>query len=197
VSDFRAADETHPSATDGYLQSAGIAQWLAGRESEAASTWHNLVIAHERCKIQYTDGAGGVGSPCILWFAAVRLGRPDLLEAARRLLRVKTGPKNGWINNWPGPIAKFLLGRIDEARLRAQVEPDDERGLCQAEFYIGVRRLEIGDYAGAKKAFRAAAKLTKANIEDEYYLAVHESKRRLPAAGEKVTHARQYRGSAV
>jgi hypothetical protein len=46
------------------------------------------------------------------------------------------------------------------------------------EFYIGVRRLQLGDHAGAKRAFRAAARLTAARIENEFYLALHESKRR-------------------
>jgi hypothetical protein len=187
LADFRTADEVHPSRTDGYLQTMGIAQWLAGRESEATTTWHALVIAHERGKIQYSDGAGGVESPSLLWFAAVRLGRSELLKAARHLLKAKASSKNWRCQSWPAPIAKFLLGRIKEDRLRSQVADVPPllraRQLCQAEFYIGVRRLQQGDYAGARKAFRTAAKLTEATLADEYYLALHESKR--PLRGER------------
>jgi|GEM_PF-1207732 len=182
LADFRAADAMEITTHDDYLQSIGVAQWLAGRESEAASTWRDLVHGHERGKVQYTDAAGGVESPCLLWFAAVRLGQDELLKPARRLLKEKVRSKNGWIENWPGPIAKFLLGQITEAELRSEVEPQipvlHERELCQAEFCIGVRRLQLGDHAGAKRAFRAAARLTAAKIENEFYLALRESKRR-------------------
>jgi tetratricopeptide (TPR) repeat protein len=194
LADFRAADAVHVTTSDAYLQDAGVAQWLAGRELEAASTWRDLVLAHEQGKIQYSDFAGGVESPCLLWFAAVRLGQDQLLKPARRLLKEKTGRKNAWrIKSWPGPIAKYLLDRITEDQLRSKVEPEipilHERQLCEAEFYIGVRRLQAGDQAGAKKAFRAAARLTPAKIENEYYLALHESKRPLRKVG-----ARKRRG---
>jgi len=182
LADLRAADTMQVTPGDSCLQSIGVAQWLAGRESEAASTWRDLVRAFEQRKIHYTDAAGGVKSPCLLWFAAVRLGQDELLEAARRLLNEKVSPRNGRIENWPGPIAKFLLGQITEAQLRSEVEPQipvlHERELCQAEFYIGVRRLQLGDHAGAKRAFRTAARLAAAKVENEYYLALHESKKR-------------------
>jgi tetratricopeptide (TPR) repeat protein len=186
IADFRAADGAHPSSSDGCLQFVGMAQWRAGRESAAASTWHDLVIAFEQGKIHYTDAAGGVESPSLLWFAGVRLGQPRLLRVSRRMLRTLTHARNGRIENWPGPVARFLLGRIGEARLRSLVTDTPilrERELCQAEFYIGVRRLQRGDRDGARDAFRAAARMTNAKLENEYYLAVNESKR--PAPGEK------------
>jgi tetratricopeptide (TPR) repeat protein len=186
IADFRAADGAHPSSSDDCPQRVGMAQWLAGRELEAASTWHDLVIAFEQGKIHYTDAGGGVESPSLLWFAAVCSGQPGLLKVARRLLRALASAQNGWIDNWPGPVAKFLLGGIGEERLRSLVTDTPilrDRERCQAEFYIGVRRLQRGDRAGARDAFRAAARLTNAKCENEYYLAVCESKR--PAPGEK------------
>lgn len=173
-----AADENHTSRGDYYLQLVGVAHWLAGRESQAASTWYDLVSAMEQGKIDYSDAAGGVESACLLWFAAVRLGQQNLLKAARRLLRKKV--KNNRSSNWPGPVAKFLLGRLTPDQLRGKVADVPvlrERELCEAEFYIGVRSLEANDRPAAGKAFRTAAKLDTAKVEKEYYLASHELKR--------------------
>jgi tetratricopeptide (TPR) repeat protein len=186
LADFRAADECFEYTSDGYLQSVGVAHWLAGRESEAVAVWQDLVLATERGKIQYTDGAGGVESACLLWFAGARLGQENLLGVAQRVLKNKLKTKTGrnWsIDNWPGPVAKFLLGTLDERRLRERIDDVPilrERELCQAEFYIGVRALQLRENVAAKSAFRRAAQLDAAKLENEYYLAKHESKRRGP-----------------
>lgn len=186
LADFRTADECFAYTSDGYLQSIGVAHWLAGRESEAVTTWQDLVHAIERGKIQYTDGAGGVESACLLWFAAVRLEQENVLRLARRLLRnkVKTKAGRNWsIDNWPGPIAMFLLQKLDEGELRERISDVPirrERELCQAEFYVAVRALQLGDRVAARKAYRRAAQLSVARFENEYYLAKHESKRRRP-----------------
>jgi tetratricopeptide (TPR) repeat protein len=186
LADFQAANDCFEYTSDGYLQSVGVAHWLAGRESEAVAAWQDLVLAIERGKIQYTDGAGGVESACLLWFAAVCLGQATLLKLARRVLKAKVKTKLGrnWsIDNWPGPIAMFLLGELDEKELRDRiiaVPIARARELCQAEFYIGVRALQLGDTLAARRAFRRAAKLDAAKIENELYLAKRESNRRGP-----------------
>jgi tetratricopeptide (TPR) repeat protein len=137
LADFRAADAADDNC-DSYLKSAGVAQWLAGRESESSCTWLDAVRAHLRGKIRYSDGAGGVESGCLVC--------------------------------------------LSEDQLRSEVAPEPivhECESCQAEFYIGVRRLQLGDHVGAKRAFRNAARFPAAKHENEYYLAMHESKRSL------------------
>lgn len=182
LADFEAADKCFSHSSDGYLQSAGVALWLAGRESEAVATWQNLVLAVERRKIKYTDGAGGVSSACLLWFAGARLRLDHPIEVASRLLMTKVASKNGrnWrIENWPGPIAEFLLERLSEPELREKITDVPiarERELCQAEFYVGVRALHAGERAEAERAIAKAAELHAAKIEHEYYLARHETK---------------------
>lgn len=184
LADFQSAHDHDDDPSTTYLEMAGVANWLAGRECDAASIWHDLVLAIERGKVAYADGAGGVESACLLWFAAVRLEQDEPLETARRVLEGKVRAKHGrnWtIDNWPGPIARFLLGLIDETELRERVVDVPiarERELCQAEFYIGVQALRAKDGAKARRAFRKAAELHDANIENEYYLARRESKRR-------------------
>lgn len=191
LTDFHAANDSLAHTSIGYLESAGVAHWLSGREADAAAIWYDLVIAVERGKVQYTDGAGGVEPACLLWFAAIRLREEKLLESARRLIKKKVSMRNGrnWtISNWPGPIATFLLGRLDEAKLRdriIEVPIARERQLCQAEFYIGVRALQDGQRPKARRAFRRAADLHAARIENEYYLATFEAHRRLRATNQK------------
>jgi hypothetical protein len=116
----------------------------------------------------------------------VLLGQDNLVKLARRLFRTKLTSKTrrNWSpHNWAGPVARFLVGQLDEERLRAlvcDVPVLHERELCQAEFYIGVRAIQLGDTVAAKRAFRRAAQLDAAKIENEYYLAKHEATRRGP-----------------
>jgi hypothetical protein len=182
--DLEAAEKTEQWKSVEDRQGIGVTQWLAGQWVEAAKTWLGLVTELERGRISYTDGAGGVQSPGPLWFAAVRLGNPSYLARAKRHLRTKV--KSGWIENWPGPVAKFLLGSIELEELLQTVDTTPilrERELCQANFYAGVRALETGDSAQARKCFRAAAKHRPALLEWEYYLAKNEVRQRTSPIG--------------
>jgi tetratricopeptide (TPR) repeat protein len=187
LTDLHAANAVSQYTTDAYFERIGVVNWLARRENTAAGTWHDLVLATERGRIQYADAAGGVEPGCLLWFAAVSLGRSDLLNPARSLLEKKAKEPRGEYartENWPGPVAMFLLGMLNEAQLRENItDVTDvpivhERELCQAEFYIGVKALEGGDVLAARKAFRKAAALRDASIENEYDLAQREGRRR-------------------
>jgi hypothetical protein len=167
-----------------YFERIGVVNWLARREYLAAATWLELVLATERGKIQYADAAGGVEPGCLLWFAGVSLGYEELLVPARRLLESKIAKGHGLmrtIENWPGPLALFLLGRMDEAKVRERISDVPilrERELCQTEFYVAVRALEQEDTTKATKAFRKAAALHAGSVENEYDLAQREGRRR-------------------
>jgi len=184
LADFYTASAVHPYSSTHWFERVGVVQWLARRENAAAGTWLDLVLKLECGKIQYTDGAGGVEPGFLLWFASVRLGSSDFLDAARRLLKKKVQAKCGrnWtIENWPGPIAKFLLGMFTESQLRERISDVPivhEQELCQAEFYLAVHALQEGHHAESIKGFRKAARLHEGNIENEYDLAQRESRRR-------------------
>jgi tetratricopeptide (TPR) repeat protein len=186
LADLHCANAVAVWTSTEYFERIGVVNWLARREFLAAATWLELVLAIERGKIEYTDAAGGVEPGCLLWFAAVSLGYEELLVAARRLLEAKVarGEGRNWtIENWPGPLAMFLLGSMDEAEVRERISDSDvpilrERELCQTEFYVAVRALEQGDTNKATKDFRKAAALHDGSIENEYDLAQRESRRR-------------------
>jgi lipoprotein NlpI len=79
---------------------------------------------------------------------------------------------------WPKKLGQFLVGQIDEKALLAVAansgDADEKKAL--AYYYIGMRRLSLGDPAGARvwleKCQRAGQK-----GDDEYYFAVSELKR--------------------
>lgn len=178
MADFESAEGIGHSRSDGNLKSIGVVHWLSGRESDAVKAWNEAVNLLERNKIQFTDGAGGVQSPSLLWFAGARLNDARLQKSANHLL--KRLLKTRQANNWPGPIGRLLLQRLDAETLRSSVSSVPvlrERELCQAEFYISVQALD-GD--GRKQyidGLRRASDLTAALLENEFYLARHELRR--------------------
>jgi tetratricopeptide (TPR) repeat protein len=189
LADFQAAEDVEECKSDAYLQWIGLVHWLARRKKKAIEVWLKLVLETERGRIAYTDAAGGVEIAHLLWFAAVRQKRKDLLAVARRLLKKKVGQKPYRccsIENWPGPISLYLLGRLKENRLLSEVEDIAvvrEDDLCQAKFYIGVRALQAGKKAEARKHFERAADLGRAGGQNEYYLARNECRPRLSKRG--------------
>lgn len=193
LADFHAANAAAPYTCTHYFERIGVVNWMARRQNTAAAVWLDLALAMERGKIQYADGAGGVEPGCLLWFAAVSLGRTELLTPARSLLQKKVDARHGrnWrIENWPGPVAMFLLGLRNESQLRERIIETPiahERELCKAEFYVGVKALQSGDVLRAKKAFRKAAALKDARIENEYDLAQREGRRRDPGPTSRST----------
>jgi hypothetical protein len=196
LADFHLAKAAAVWTSTHYFERIGVVNWLARRECLAAATWLELVLATERGKIQYADAAGGVEPGCLLWFAAVSLGCEELLVSARRLLQGKVVEKGGRgrccrIENWPGPVALFLLGTLDETQVRQRISDVPilrQRQLCQTEFYVAVRALEQNDVKKAMSHFRKAASLHAAWMENEYDLAQRESRRRkrLPTLGKQL-----------
>lgn len=177
MADYESAERIDQSRSDGNLKSIGVVHWLAGREADAVRAWAKAVRLLERNEIQYTDGAGGVQSPCLLWFAGGRLKDVTLQDSAISMLR--TLLKGRRANNWPGPIGRLLLKQADAETLRSSVSSVPvlrERELCQAEFYISVQTLDDGRQLyidGLRRAIGQSVAL----LENEFYLARFELRR--------------------
>ena len=88
-------------------------------------------------------------------------------------------PPPGWTLFWLLSTARISTRTRREVRQLMEDLPIDERELCQAEFYVGVRALQDADKVRAMKAFKTAAEVGSATFDNEYYLAAHEFKRRL------------------
>jgi tetratricopeptide (TPR) repeat protein len=135
--DFEAAEKASSSRVDRYLLQAGSVKWIQGLEAEAAKVWEDVVHDLESNTIVYTDAAGGVEGPCLLWFAGVRLGRLELCKIATKSLRKTLRSKRSSCR--PAVVGRLVVGQTTAADVREAVSAVPilrERQLCQAEFYI-------------------------------------------------------------
>ena len=76
----------------------------------------------------------------------------------RAVLARDLGSEN--LAEWPGPIARFLLGKLAAGELEVTAESDDNakraNGKCPAAFFIGVDALRRGDKQRAREQFQLA-----------------------------------------
>ena len=88
--------------------------------------------------------------------AAVALRRPGPRQAATRARVLAKDIGNENLYEWPGPIAKFLLGKLPAGELEVAAESDDaakrSNGKCPAAFFIG-----MDAHAPRRQAARARA----------------------------------------
>jgi hypothetical protein len=161
---------------DAYPIKAGVILWWLGRAKEAIETWRGAI------DLQYTDPAGGITIPALLLFAGVKQGELTLAKDGQRLLQKRWKPKIA--TTWPGPIAGFLLGHLDEATVLTKFislsPPLEARRLSQAHFWIGFNRLRHDDKLGYTKHLHDAVRvppeqLSAVSLEAEYWLALAEN----------------------
>ncbi len=148
----------------------GVAEWLDNRQEDAVAAWQRGSRAH------YTDAAGGVKIPLLLLFAAIRRSESALRKLSEAAIRKFC--KRRAIVNWPGTIAHFAAGKIDENELLAAMnEPAvlRERHSCEAEFYVATLRLARGDHDGYIEFLkRSCSHGPKSLLEAEFFLASGE-----------------------
>jgi hypothetical protein len=152
--------------------SRGVSEWLDGREEAAIVAWR------DGSRAQLDDAAGGVTIPLLLFFASIKRSDQALRKSSEAALRQRC--KGRAIRNWPGPVARFITGDLDEAELIAAMSDPvalKERQSCQAEFYIGIVRLALGDQRGHVEFLaRSCAHHPVSLLECEYFLAHAELK---------------------
>jgi len=91
----------------------------------------------------------------MMWrYAAQVMARRD----ARGALAKTVGNQD--LSEWPGPIARFLLGQISAGELEVVAESDDAakraNGKCPAAFFVGMDALRRGDKQRAHEQFQLA-----------------------------------------
>jgi tetratricopeptide (TPR) repeat protein len=91
----------------------------------------------------------------LLWrYAAQVRGRQD----ARAVLIREIGNEN--LYEWPGPIAKFLMGRLPAGELEVAAESDDaakkSNGKCTAAYFIAMDAVRRGDKQRAREQLQLA-----------------------------------------
>jgi hypothetical protein len=144
------------------LELGGAARWLAGEREAAVERWISGLDAG------YEGPAGRLKPPALLIYAGTRLGDERYVLRGTRLLTKSWKPKIQRI--WPGPIAGFLLGRIDPETFLEEgySDPDLEaRRLTSAHFWAALK-----DPQKAREHYEAAvANEGAAMLEVEHHLA--------------------------
>ena len=159
----RAFEDAPDAARSGtMLEFAGAARWLAGEPETAVERWVAALDAG------YEGPAGRLKPPALLIYAGTRLGDQRYLLRGTRLLSKSFRPKVQRI--WPGPVAGFLLGKIDEQSFLEDgySDPDlESRRLASAHFWAALK-----DPQKAREHYQAAiASEGAAALEVEHHLA--------------------------
>ncbi len=162
---FEAAEAAQESGT--MQEFAGAAHWLAGDRQVAAERWIAALDAGH-------DGpAGAVKPPALLLYAGLRIPDERYVLRGKRLLGKLWKPKLARV--WPGPVAGFLLGEVEEQPFLEDgyEDPDLEaRRLTAAHFWAGVR---APDANRARAHFQASAGIEGASaLEAVHHLAKGE-----------------------
>ena len=150
---------------------AGISSWLVGDKREAIQIWKDGLNA------PYTDAAGGVEVPLLLYFASVILSNESLEKEATNLLKKKYKSRKS--TNFPGAIAGYVLGRINEEEMLdicSEMLALKNRAMCKAYFYIAAKNLKCGNKIQYFENLQKCVK-HKNYLEEEYFLAVEELER--------------------
>ena len=157
---FEEAPDAGDSGT--LLELAGAARWLAGEREAAVERWVRALDAG------YEGPAGRLKPPALLIYAGTRLGDERYVLRGTRLLAKSWKPKVSRI--WPGPVAGFLLGHVEEKSLLEEgyTDPDlESRRLSSAHFWAALKNPEK-----AKEHYQAAAASEGASVlEVEHHLA--------------------------
>ena len=167
LADFQTLSKLRPDSDSGYI-AAGIALWWLDRPRESAKIWRKSI------NTKYTDAAGGVEVPALLFFAASRLFDSSLEMESLDLLRNRWKTKRS--KAWPGQIAGFILGKLDEETFLIGNVTDNpvwmKRRLTKAYFWIGLSYYRQGNMK--KYKYYLQESLSGHILEPEYYLAKHE-----------------------
>lgn len=167
LSDYNRAIELNPQDAASYNNRAAL-HFLAQHWSAALEDYHRLLEVSKQ----------GQDYPRLyVWLIRGRLGETDAAnkELADYLEKRGSGVRNDWYSN----VASFLLGRASEVELLAIAKIPDNWSktghLCEAWFYIGVKKLLAGDKTGAEACLKASL-ATNQQEYTEYHFAEAELK---------------------
>lgn len=185
---FRRAILTRGAKGDAYFGMAGVAMWCLGRPSEAVAEWRAGL------KANYSRSGGlNIRIPLLLYFASVV--KPEVFEhtSARELMLKKTGDRR--MKNWPGPMARWLLGQITEEDFQSQCNGTDAANVLDhqwlASFYRSALRSEPSKTSEFKESMWRLTDMSGPEWLDqdyflsrvwseEFFLARYEAKRTEP-----------------
>jgi lipoprotein NlpI len=190
---FDAVNEKQPRYSNIYYNMAGAAKWCMGESQTAVKKWV------EGCDCEYADFAGGVESPLLLFMASAFDPALITRKEAEKSLTVRADDQR--VRYWPGPVAAYLLGRIDEATLRTDCVSVTPAGTAVhnwlADFYVGVLQLANGSLFDLTELMHRTVVVSAGDLAvdkrsvsmkthyTEYFIARHELARMLSVECDK------------
>ncbi len=129
------------------LYSRGHANFNLGHFPQAAEDFNGTLSGRTTLKSRINP---------VLWRYASQV-RQRGVDAKAALAR-EIGNEN--LYEWPGPIAKFLLGQISAGELEVAAESDDNakkvNGKCASAFFVGIDAVRRNDKQRAREQFQLA-----------------------------------------
>lgn len=148
---FRQAINTYHSPADIFHGMAGVAKWCMNEPGLAVETWQRGFGA------PYSVGASVVRLPLLLFAASILRPRLFPKKEAEQILREKL--QSPLVENWPGPLAKFILGLLKEDVLKT--------------FWLGKvgnrRHGIMPDYRWLTEFYKTLVELARGNLEFERF----------------------------
>jgi len=128
------------------LYARGHAHFNLGQYAQAAGDFEASLAGRTTLKTRLTP---------LLWrYAAQVRAKRD----ARAALAKDLGSEN--LDAWPGPIAKFLLGKLPAGELEVAAESDEaakrSNGKCPTAFFLGMDAIRRGDKQRARDQLQLA-----------------------------------------
>jgi len=155
IADFPHALETLDSAVDGAggTLDRRLATYFRGHANFNLANYPQAATDFDTAMAGLTTVKSRIDSA--LWrYAAQVHGKQD----ARAVLNKDLGNEN--LYEWPGPIAKFLLGRLPAGELEVAAESDETakrtNGKCPAAFFMGMDAERRGDKQRAREQLQLA-----------------------------------------
>lgn len=187
---FQRVDEYERSRLPGRLGrrlDLSILYWLSENRTQAIDIMRGLVDGVLDGSIEFGDLAGGVKQGLLLHYMGVMTVEQKVIDQAVDYLRKLA--KKDRINQWPGPVALYVLGimRLEEMLATATGEPDlhsahaaaqrdllTRRNLCVALFHNAVCLRVKGAEQACLQRMQECCSLQDPLVEQEWYLARYE-----------------------
>jgi tetratricopeptide (TPR) repeat protein len=144
--DGSVAASTTPADRRSALYARGHANLNLGNFQQAAADFDSSLAGLTTVKARIAP---------LLWRYAAQV---HTKQDARAILGKDLGNEN--LYEWPGPIAKFLLGKLPAGELEVAAESDEaakrSNGKCPAAFFVGMDAVRRGDKQRAREQLQLA-----------------------------------------
>jgi tetratricopeptide (TPR) repeat protein len=165
---FKNAIQEYPRHATSFYGMAGVAHWCLGESTAAVLDWHDGL------KAQYADASGlGIRLPLLLFVASVLEPGTFQRGDAEKILLEKAKDKRA--EQWPGTVAKFVLGQATDENSLALTplikEFDRKHREWVIRFYRHLLEFRIGDLTSVQfsEVMRAATDTSQPEFFDPNY----------------------------